>query len=193
MKTSKALISSLMVAALATCGFAQGKGGGASHSSAAPGAANRPADFPPAARTAPPSETPARPVPHPDKPDTPGKSDRAAAPAAQDYTARLHQINETAFNDRKQLLDNVDMGMKSSRDALKQIQSTAKASRADARSDFKAALSDVKAREKEVDSALKDVRKANENGWNSSRDALAKAYQAHADAMARLEAAAKAP
>lgn len=189
MKTHKALVSSLMAAALATCGFAQGKGGGSSHGG---GAANRPADVPGATRPAPVSEAPAKPVPHAQKPDTPGNSDRSAAPAAQDYTARLHQINETAFNDRKQLLDTVDMSVKSNRDALKQIQATAKASRADARGDFKAALNDVKAREKELDSALKAVRKAEETGWNARRDALAKAYQAHADAMARLQAAARA-
>jgi hypothetical protein len=196
MKTNKTLVISLVSAALATCGFAQGKSGGNPPNA---GAASRAPSAPPAAtRHAPPADTPATSEPRGQKPATPATSadradraERSAAPAAQDYTARLHEINQTAFSDRRQLLDNADMSLKSNRDALKQIQTTAKESRADARGDFKAALNDVKARENELEAALKESRKADEAGWNARRDALAKAYQNHADAMARLQTAAR--
>jgi len=101
----------------------------------------------------------------------------------------MQSINQTAFAQRRELLDSVDMRLQSSRDALKQIQADAKASRADARADFKAALSDVKAKEKELDAAVKATRKADEAGWDARRTELAKANQNFSDAMARLEAA----
>ena len=181
MKTSKTFALTLMAAALATGGFAQGKGGGGSRGGGAAVGVGH----------ALPSETPARSAPHEQKPGA--DAPRSAAPAAQDYAAGLHDINQTAFNDRRQLVDSVDMSLKSSHDALKQIQATAKASRMDAHSDFKAALHDVKAREKELDSAAKAMKKADEANWAARRDALANAYQNHADAMARLEAIVRAP
>ena len=69
----------------------------------------------------------------------------------------MHEINQTAFAQRRDLLDSVDMRLKSSRDALKQIQSDARASRADARAEFKTSLDAVKAREKDMDEASQRI------------------------------------
>lgn len=117
-----------------------------------------------------------------------GKSDRSASAAAHGLASSMHDINRTAFAQRRELHDSLDMRLKSSRDALKQIQANAKNARADARTDFKAALDQVKSRENELSKALKASRKANEANWESNRQALARAYQNHADALTKLEA-----
>ena len=122
--------------------------------------------------------------------------DRPAAPAAapgQQLANSMKDINQTAFAQRRELLNSVDMRLESSRDALKKIQTDAKASRADARADFKAALDEVKTRETELTAAAKAARDANEAGWEANRSALARAHQAHADALARLNALATPP
>ncbi len=194
MKSYRMFVSSILTAALATTAFAQGKGGGGSHGGGAAGGFGQGAANPPSvARPMPAPDSAGKPAARADKPATPDNPARSAAPAAHDYTTTLHGINQTAFADRRQLLETADMSLKSSRDALKQIQARAKDARADARQDFKAALAEVKAREKELDSALKASRRADEANWNARRDALAKAYENHAAAMARLDAVAPPP
>lgn len=105
----------------------------------------------------------------------------------------MHEINQTAFAQRRQLMSSVDMKLKSSRDALRQIQENARNLREDARSEFKRALGDVKAREREVDGSLKATRRSTEATWPNDREILARAYRSHAEAMARLEAIARPP
>jgi hypothetical protein len=117
-----------------------------------------------------------------------GKSEHSASGAAHGLANAMHDINQTAFAQRRELHESLDMRLKSSHDALKQIQTNAKNARVDARADFKAALDQVKSREKELTDALKVSRKATEANWEPSRQTLARAYQNHADAMARLEA-----
>jgi hypothetical protein len=116
------------------------------------------------------------------------KSEHSASGAAHGLANSMHDINQTAFAQRRELHESLDMRLKSSHDALKQIQTNAKNARVDARADFKAALGQVKSREKELTDALKVSRKATEANWEPSRQALARAYQNHADAMAHLEA-----
>lgn len=135
---------------------------------------------------------------HPDRPSATesegkGKGARSASPAAHGLASSMHSINQTAFAQRRELHQSLDMNLKSSRDALKQIQADAKKQRIDARADFKAALADVKAREKDLNDRMKASRKASEANWEPARDGLAKAYQAHADALGRLEKIAHAP
>src|SRR4051812_44270497 len=125
-----------------------------------------------------PGSGPAMPRPTPDFPTVPDRPDRGpatptvpseksnhasdrAAPAQQ-LADSMHDINQAAFADRRQLLDSVDMRVSSSRDALKKIQSDAKDLRADARADFKSALDTVKAREDDLAAATKAARGANE-------------------------------
>ncbi len=144
------------------------------------------------------------PAPRADKPDKPEKPERrnddkpanasrSAAPAARELSSSMRDINQTAFSARRELMADVDMRLKSNREALKQIQNDAKASRIDARADFKAALDTVKTREKDLDAALKRTRKADEKNWDVSRGELSRAHQAHADALARLRALPKPP
>lgn len=121
------------------------------------------------------------------------KGSRSASPAAHGLASSMHSINQTAFAQRRELHESLDMSLKSSRDALKQIQADAKSRRIDARADFKSALNDVKARERDLNDRMKASRKANEANWTPARDGLAKAYQAHADAMGRLEKIARPP
>lgn len=128
-----------------------------------------------------------------DRPDKPGKVDplnhpsRSAAAPARELSNSMHAINQTAFAERRQLLDSVDMRLESSRDAMKQVQANAKNLRAEARDDFKIALEAVKTRETELASALKAARKADEANWEVTRGALARAHDAHATAVAHLE------
>jgi hypothetical protein len=149
-----------------------------------------------------PADNPSMSRPLPPAPATdraPGNSERvtppsthpthSAKPAAQQLSGSMHDINRTAFAQRRELLDNVDLRLQSSRDALKQIQAEAKQSRIDARADFKAALADVKAREKALNAAVKASRKANEASWEARRMELARKSQDFTDAMDRLEAA----
>lgn len=119
---------------------------------------------------------------------------RSAAPAAQSLSDTMQNINQTAFDQRKALLDSVDRGMKSSHEQLQRIQDDARASRTDAHVDFKAALVDVKAREKDLEAAVKASRAAaDEMQWNARRDELAKATQNLNAAMTKLDAARLAP
>jgi hypothetical protein len=199
MKITQALGFSLAVSVLAaTSVFAQGKGGGGGNAGGGGnpgkgGGFDKPSS-PAAARPSAPDSTPGRSSDHAADDDgnkgkgyAKGHPSNSASSAAHGLATSMHEINQTAFAQRRELHNTLDMRLKSSRDALKQIQSEAKAARVDARSDFKAALDDVKVREKDLGDALKASNKATEANWNTNRDALARAYQAHADAMTRLE------
>jgi ribosome recycling factor len=105
----------------------------------------------------------------------------------------MHDINQTAFAQRRELMNSVDMRLQSSRDSLRQIQANAKELRADARAEFKTSLDAVKAREKELEAAAKAARNSDEPGWSARRADLARAHQAHLDAIARLEATVRPP
>lgn len=183
MKTNNAV--TLLVA-----GFALGLapahakgGGGAGASAGAHGMGNGPA----------PSSSSLRPTPSMDRPDNANAASEhanpnSAAPDAQQLVSSIHDINQTAFKERRQLLDSVDMRLKSSRDALRRIQSNAREARADAHGDFKASLDEAKLRDRELDAAVKASRDANEANWEARRTALAQANERFNVAMTRLEA-----
>ena len=181
MKTNKAVI---LLAAGCAFGLAPGhaKGGGGA-SAGAHSMSSAPALSP----------SSARPSPSMDRPDNSNRAVEhanpdSAAPAAQQLASSMHDINQTAFNERHQLLDSVDMRLKSSRDAMRQIQSNARDARADARADFKASLDEVKLRDNELEAAVKASRDANETNWEARRTALAQANERFSKAMTRLEA-----
>ena len=175
-----AMSSCLATAPVLAQGKGKGGGGGASSAPHGQGVGNGPAGAPGASRAADPERG------NDAKPDV-GKADRSARPAAQELAGSMHDINQTAFAQRQQLHDTLDMRLKSSRDALKQIQSNAKDLRGDARDQFKASLEVAKAHEKDLNEALKRVHKSNEASWEKDRSALNQAYQNFADSMARLE------
>ncbi len=100
----------------------------------------------------------------------------------------MKQINRTSFEARRELLKNMDMSEEASRDALKKIQSDARALRGDARIEFKTALEEVKQRKDELDQAKKAANHADAQAWEKARGALTAASQNYLDAMARLEA-----
>jgi hypothetical protein len=194
MKTLRTLVLISMCAALTGAGYAQGRGGGGGGSGGGQGAGaghgaggssmnNMPSSSPGASRR----DTPGKPA------DVPSAAPRSAAPAAQNLSGAMKDINSVAFAQRREVHDTMDMKLKSSRDALKEIQADAKASRVDARDDFKAALEDVKARERDVGVALKASRGADEANWEARRTALARADQNFADAIVRLRALPKPP
>lgn len=204
MKTYHTLVLAL-VAITASPAFAQGKGGGNS-SAGNPGKGNnsgfdRPSAPPAASRPDAPDSSNRR----TDRPSDPtaslppdtgkghGKGDRSASSAAAGLAAAMHDINQTSFAQRRELHESLDLRLKSSRDALKKIQSDAKDLRADARANFKSALDEVKKREGELDNALKASKKSDEARWNGNRDLLSRAYRNHADALARLEAIPRPP
>ncbi len=204
MKTYHALMLAL-VAISASPAFAQGKGGGNSGAGgqgkgndggfdrpSAPPAASRP-DAPDSSnRRADRPADHAAGVPH-DTGKGHGKGDPSASSAAHGLAGSMHDINQASFSQRRELHESLDMRLKSSRDALKKIQSDAKDLRADARANFKTALDEVKKRESELDKALKASKKADEARWHGNRDFLSRAYRNHADALARLEAIPRPP
>jgi len=112
----------------------------------------------------------------------------SAAPAAQQLASSMHDINQTAFAERRQLLDSVDMRLKSSPHAMKQIQSQAQDARADARGDFKASLDEVKQRDRDLQAAIRASRDADEANWEARRSDLARANDRFNEAMTRLRA-----
>jgi hypothetical protein len=118
---------------------------------------------------------------------------RSARSPAQELSASLHDINQSAFAQRKQLHDTLDMRLKSSRDALKEIQSEAKDLRGAARDEFKSSLAAVKDREKELNHALKATNKSTEATWEKDRAELSQAYQHYTDAVAHAESVARTP
>jgi hypothetical protein len=78
--------------------------------------------------------------------------------------------------------------LKSSHEALRQIQTNAKDLRGSARADFEASLDTVKAREGELNAAVKASQEADEGNWEARRSALARADRDYSDAVAHLEA-----
>lgn len=125
--------------------------------------------------------------------EAPKPGARAAKPAAQELAGAMHEINQTAFAQRKQLHETLDMRLKSSREALKQVQADAKDLRGAARDEFKASLDAVKTRERELDRALKATRKSTEASWERDRGALDRAYRNFHDAVTKLEALPRPP
>lgn len=181
---NKALIGFTLVScSIAAAAFAQGRGRG--------GGGGPPASTPAATHSAAFDRAPDVPaVPRDDSIGTgtkPVPSVRSAAPAAQKLSGSMQSINQAAFAQRRELVGSVDLRLKASREAMKQIQSDAKASRADARADFKAALEEVKASEKAVNAAVKAVDRADEAAWEAKRGALASALQRHDEALNKLE------
>lgn len=193
MKSNMTIVVALSAALLAPAGFAQGKGGGGGArggGGGAPGHAQgngagvgRGAEAFPAER----SEKPGR------AEDAAKPNARSAKPAAQELSGSMHEINQTAFAQRKELLQSVDMRLKSSRDALKQIQANAKDLRGAARDEFKASLDAVKARERDLEGALKTTRKSTEASWEKDRGVLDRTYRDFNDAVGRLEALPRPP
>jgi hypothetical protein len=129
----------------------------------------------------------------PRRDETPKPNARSAKPAAQELSASMHEINQASFAQRQQLHDTLDMRLKSSREALKRIQSEAKDLRGAARDDFKEALEAVKMREKNLNQALGVARKSREANWEADRGALGRAYRDFDDALHRLESLPRPP
>lgn len=194
MKTTSVIryISLLAGAALllTPLSHAQGKSGGGGAPAGGPGMQpslfRAPAPAPP--RPAPANRPSSTPPAQADKGMTAAPGHDSAAPAAQNLSASMKEINQTSFEARKDLLKNLDMSDEASRDALKKIQSDARDLRGDARTEFKTALDEVKQRKGEVDTARKAANRADAQAWEKAREALGAAYQNYADAMARLEA-----
>lgn len=206
MKTKLVTVFALSAVLLAANGFAQGKGGGGGGGGGPGGGGAHGGGFGNGAsnghgqggwRSA-----DALPGDKPGKPDKPsvGRDDasakpngRSAKPAAQELAGSMRDINQTAFAQRKELHDTLDMRLKSSRDALKQIQTDAKELRGAARDEFKASLDVVKARERDLESALKATRKSTEATWEKDRGVLDRAYRDFNDAFGRLPSLPKPP
>jgi hypothetical protein len=158
-----------LVAIAGSPAFGQGKGGGnaggGNPGAGKGGGSDRPSmSSPTASRPDAPDSTPNRRADRPrvdDAASVPGEpaqsagKGRSASTAAHGLAASMHDINQTSFAQRRELHETLDMRLKSSRDALKKIQSDAKDLRADARADFKAALAEVKQRETDLTDAMK--------------------------------------
>ena len=197
MTISHAVVFGLLVTALAAAPAGKGGGNAGNPGGGKGGDFDRP--LPPAAPDSTPSRHSDRGKGNDAKPSGAehgkgvGKGERSASGAAHGLANSMHEINRTAFAQRRELHDSLDMRLKSSRDALKQIQTNARNARVEARADFKSALDNVKARENELTNALKASRKATEANWEPNRQVLARAYQNHADALAKLEAIPRPP
>jgi len=100
----------------------------------------------------------------------------------------MHDINQTAFNERRELVGSVDMRLKSSHEALRQIQTNAKDLRGSAHAEFMASLDTVKAREVDLHAAVKASQEADAGNWEIRRAAVARADRDYADAVAHLQA-----
>lgn len=111
----------------------------------------------------------------------------SARPDALQLASTMHSINQTAFDERRQLLKSVNMRLKSSRQELRAIQTNARDLRADARAKFQADLQQVKTSSANLKAALKGTKDADDATWTARRESLADAYQHYADAMAKLE------
>lgn len=158
-------------------GGAGNRGGGMGNADrGAPATSMRPENNPSTVRERPPTAAPGL------------SAGKGAAAPGRDLAASMREINGASFDARKQLFNDVDMKLSSSRESLKQIQANAKDLRADARADFKVALDDFKAKDKALSARIGAAKKADAASWDNTRSALATAYQEHSDALGRLEA-----
>ncbi len=195
MKTNR-LVMALAVGCSLGLTSAPAKDGGPPAPSA-PGISHPPAGAPNVPRPTPltdhsaPSTLPSNPTmpTHPGNPTTPANPalSPSAAPAAGQLLSSMHDINQTAFNQRRQLIDTMDMRLKTSQDSLRRIQTNAGDMRGDARAEFMTSLETAKARERELNAAMQASRDADERTWETRRSALARAERDYYDAMARLE------
>lgn len=101
----------------------------------------------------------------------------------------MKDINQSAFEARRQLLRDADMSLKENREALRDIQREARELRGEAHERFLAAVDEVKAGDAALKKVLKEARNTDAAGWQHSREKVAAAYRKYLEAMGRLEAA----
>jgi hypothetical protein len=195
MKTTRCLIIALL--ASSPVAFAQVSG----NLNAAGGATNRvlPPTEPPAAAGA--NATGAAGV-NADRP-LPADANAAANAAAQTQgpNARfsgavstalsppdtIRDIQSTAFDARKSLLNEVSDRIDAGRELVSSLKRDPSAANADTRTEFNSALDDVKAKEKILNRSLKEARNAgNADAWMVAQTTLAADYEAYATAVAAL-------
>lgn len=193
---------------LATPVFAQGRGGGGGGRGAGMGGGASASHGNPFGDSSPgigargtmrdPMDVPGRPD-RPESPDRPLRPADAPRPgagksaAAQDFAGTMKSINESSFEQRRDIVRNLDMSLETSRAQLRKVQSDAKALRGEARDQFKAALAETKAREKELRTSMKAAQNASPTAWDKAHDDLAAAYQRYNDALRRAADRAKVP
>jgi hypothetical protein len=197
MKTSLPLLVSLLASvSFSTPVYAQGR--------ANPG--GPPPNIPRAQPPAPPAASRPMTPPAPARPDATrpelparGGMDAAASRAAPAAVAGLglamtqQQINQTAFEARRELLQSADMSLAENREALRAIQSEARTLRGEARTEFRQALGEFRASDRDLQRSIRAANRADAEGWATAQERMAAARQRYAEAMARLEAARGSP
>jgi hypothetical protein len=121
----------------------------------------------------------------------PNAQARVAAPVATalNPSNTIRDIQSTAFDARKSLLNEVNDRMDAGKKLVSSLQHDPRASSDDNRTEFNAALNDVKVKEKILTRSLKEARNAGSaDAWTVVQPTLAADYEAYATSVAALNA-----
>jgi len=101
----------------------------------------------------------------------------------------IRDIQSTAFDARKPLLNEVSDRIDAGKKLVNSLKHDSRAANADTRTQFNSALDDVKVKEKILNRSLKEARKAgNADAWSVAQPTLAANYEAYVTAVAALNA-----
>jgi hypothetical protein len=116
-------------------------------------------------------------------------SGAAAVSTALNPSDTIRDIQSTAFDARKSLLNEVSDRIDEGNKLVSSLKRDPRAVNADTRTEFNSALNDAKAKEKILKRSLKDARNAsNADAWTVAQPTLAADYKAYATAVAALNA-----
>jgi hypothetical protein len=125
--------------------------------------------------------------------DTAASRANPAAAAGLGMAVTQQQINQTAFEARRELLQTADMSLLENREALRAIQTEARSLRGEARTEFRQALSELRASDRDMQRSITAANRADADGWSKAQERMEAARQRYAEAMARLESARRGP
>jgi hypothetical protein len=116
-------------------------------------------------------------------------SGAASVATALNPSNTIRDIQSTAFDARKSLLNEVDDRMDAGKKLVSSLKRDPRALNADVRTQFKSALDDVDAKEKILKRSLKEARATSSaDAWTVAQGTLAADYEAYATAVAALNA-----
>jgi hypothetical protein len=112
----------------------------------------------------------------------------AKVTAALSPSDTMRDIQSTAFDARKPVLNEVSDRIDAGRKLVNMLKHDASAANPDARTDFNSALNDVQVKEKILKRTLKEARNASPDAWSGAQATLAADYEAYATAVEALNA-----
>jgi hypothetical protein len=112
------------------------------------------------------------------------------AAVALDATRIEPTIRSATFENRDEVISDLDSRVRSSRTAMAEFRRTESEMSTEGRAQFQSAADDVRAKEKALEKSLKAARHASAAEWDTARAQLAADYDAYAAALARVDATA---